>query len=59
MKNLIFRVGFENIVRILIENGADANVSDQFGYTSLHYAAKGGNIALSKWMTISLCLCFK
>lgn len=65
-KQIYSILGFENIVKLLIENGADVNVTDKFGYSSLHYAIKGGNVdtvdtlyphtitnsVISKWMTL-------
>merc|ERR1712098_835660 len=43
-----------NVVRILLERGADVNAKDWFGYTALHYAA-----ARKKTENIQLLLDFK
>ena len=37
-------LGYTNIVRLLLENGADVNLSINNGFTSLHYAAGLGNL---------------
>lgn len=42
--SILIRSGNLDIVKFLIENGADVNTKDDFnGETSLHYAAFGGN----------------
>lgn len=35
-----------NIVELLIDNKADANVIDKYGKTVLHYALQGGGASL-------------
>lgn len=39
---LACRYGHDKIVKLLIENGADPNISDEDGETPLHYCAKNG-----------------
>lgn len=38
--------GHEPVVHLLIENGADPNLSDRSGNTALHIAASGGHMAM-------------
>lgn len=40
--------GWENVVAILIEKGADVNIADGFGYTALHLAAERGRLEVVK-----------
>lgn len=40
-------LGHENVVKLLIENNADANAKNYFGHTSLELAAKGGDLKLA------------
>jgi len=35
--------GHENIVRFLLDSGAETDASDGFGFTALHHAAKNGH----------------
>lgn len=38
------RFGYKEIVKALIENGADINIKGYFGYTALHEACRKNNI---------------
>ena len=40
--------GEEEIVRLLLEQGADANIPERSGFTALHYAARLGSISITK-----------
>lgn len=42
--NRIDSLAPEEVVEVLIKNGADVNIVDKKGYTALHYAAKTGNL---------------
>lgn len=41
-KSVSFHLGIENVAVLLIENGADVNVANQIGETSLMWAAYNG-----------------
>lgn len=38
----IFRLGYEKVAKLLIENGASTDAKDKQGNTPLHFAADGG-----------------
>ena len=38
--------GFQIILEVLLEGGAEKNMADNFGRTPLHVAARQGNLAL-------------
>lgn len=40
---LSYFLGHENIVRLLIENGADIDAQDEYGIKPLHYAVYKGD----------------
>ncbi len=44
-------LGYPIIARLLVEAGADVNVTDDRGWTPLHWAAKGGDADLMLLMT--------
>lgn len=44
----IFLLGRENIVDLLIENGANVSASSQDGWTPLHNAANNGHLSILK-----------
>ncbi|KAJ1473739.1 ankyrin repeat-containing domain protein [Baffinella frigidus] len=39
-------MGFQEVVLLLLANGAEVSATDNVGWTPLHYAALGGNVAL-------------
>lgn len=39
-------LGYEKVVELLIQNGANVNAVNKFNISILHYAAKGGNLAI-------------
>lgn len=41
-KNQFFFIGYDKIVDLLIQNGANVNVATSHGETPLHWAAKFG-----------------
>lgn len=49
-------IGFENMVRMLIDKGADVNTIDDKNNSALLYAAKNGNILIKFHQSLSLCL---
>lgn len=40
----LYSSGNENIAKLAIENGADVNKKQNYGYTALHSAAHQGNL---------------
>jgi hypothetical protein len=40
--------GFQDVLRELIGRGIDVNVKDEFGFTALHWAALGGQVATAE-----------
>lgn len=43
-------LGHENIVKLLIENGADINSQDEYGIKPLHYSVYNGNCNTFNWI---------
>ena len=42
--HLASRKGYSKVVKVLIENGANANVTDELNRTPLHYATAGAHL---------------
>lgn len=42
-------LGSEEIAHLLIKNGANSSLKDDFGKTALHLAAENGNLTIEWW----------
>lgn len=40
---MLLRIGFDKITEMLIKNGSDVNITDEKGWSALHWAAIRGN----------------
>lgn len=54
---IFIKLGYVNVVKILLENGANANAVDSYGNTPLHWSAFSGKYSGFLSLSIKLRFC--